>query len=278
MATQRTAFGNTVYFMGMISAAGWWFYFPVVYVLKIPLAFHILTLIALLWAACVIKAPFWVKPISRSKGWILEHFPEFSMMVFLGIYWLTSISGNLNIGVRHILPTLPFTYILVSLGVVKMMESIKKLPLKKMAISFISVLLGWYIISSLSCFPYYLSYFNEIGGGRNQGYKYVVDSNYDWGQDLKRLEKWVEENDIKKIKVDYFGGGDPEYYLKEKYEKLDPKEGSVPGWLAISANQLQRGVGNPAPGFDEAAGYYKWLNQYKPIVRAGTSIFIYHID
>ena len=278
MATQRAASGNTVYFMGMISAAGWWFYFPVVYVLKIPLGFHILTLIALLWAACVIKAPFWIKPISRSKEWILEHFPEFSMMVFLGIYWLTSISGNLNIGVRHILPTLPFTYVLVCLGIVKMIESIKKMPLKKMASFFISILLGWYIISSLSCFPYYLSYFNEIGGGYKQGYKYVVDSNYDWGQDLKRLEKWVKANDIKKIKVDYFGGGDPEYYLKEKYRKLDPEEGSAPAWLAVSVNQLQRGIGNPVPGFDEAVGYYKWLNQYKPVARAGTSIFIYHIE
>ena len=307
MATQRTAFGNTVYFMGMISASGWWFYFPVVYVLKIPLAFHILTLIALLWAACVIKAPFWVKPISRSKGWILEHFPEFSMMVFLGIYWLTSISGNLNIGVMHILPTLPFTYILVCLGIVKMIESInpapfdskrcgvplkkrnrsplahcfscsQKISTKKMATSFISVLLGWYMISSLSCFPYYLSYFNEIGGGYKGGYKYVVDSNYDWGQDLKRLKKWVETNNVEKIKIDYFGGGDVEYYLGEKWEKFDPKSGPQKGWLAISATLLQGGKGNAVPGFNQPTGYYRWLEQYEPIARAGTSIFIYHID
>ncbi|KPJ54862.1 hypothetical protein AMJ49_07340 [Parcubacteria bacterium DG_74_2] len=41
MATQRTVGGNTVYFMGMVSATGWWYYFPVVYFLKVPLAFHI---------------------------------------------------------------------------------------------------------------------------------------------------------------------------------------------------------------------------------------------
>ncbi|MBD3208163.1 MAG: phospholipid carrier-dependent glycosyltransferase, partial [Candidatus Nealsonbacteria bacterium] len=38
MATQRTAFGNTVYFLGMVSGSGWWYYFPVVYFLKTPVA------------------------------------------------------------------------------------------------------------------------------------------------------------------------------------------------------------------------------------------------
>ena len=278
MATQRTASGNTVYFMEMISAGGWWFYFPVIYVLKIPLVFHILTLIALIFAALGIQKPFWVEPWKRTKNWIKNHFPEFSMVIFLAIYWITSMSGNLNIGVRHILPAFPFIYILVSLGIVKWIEGIKKLPFKKMAISFISVLLGFYIISSLNCFPHYLSYFNTIGGGYKEGYRYAVDSNYDWGQDLKRLKKWVEARDIERIKVDYFGGGDVEYYLGERWEKFDPKSGPQKGWLAVSATLLQGGRGNPVPGFNQPTGYYRWLDQYQPTAKAGTSIFIYYIE
>ena len=272
MATHRTATGNTVYFLGNISKIGWWFYFPVVYFLKIPLAFHILTLLSLLLAALAVSKPFWVNTSQRIKSWIRNHFPEFSMLVFIAIYWITSISGNLNIGIRHVLPTFPFIYILVSIGIVSASKRIKKLYI------FVFALLAWYIASSLCCFPYYLSYFNEIGGGYKEGYKYVVDSNYDWGQDLKRLKTWVEENNIEKIKVDYFGGGDVKYYLGDRYERLDSQSGPQKGWLAISIGQLQSGKGNPVPGFNDPARYYEWLNEYQPEARVGTSIFIYHIE
>jgi len=277
MATQRTVGGNTVYFMGMVSATGWWYYFPVVYFLKVPLAFHILALIALFSLAWFIKKPLWIGTKQRIKQWIVSHFTEFSMLVFLAIYWITSMTGNLNIGIRHILPTFPFMYILVSLGIKNWIGSIKKLPLRKMAISFISILLGFYILSSIATYPYYLSYFNEIAGGTKDGYKYVTDSNYDWGQDLKRLKKWTDENNIEKIKTDYFGGGDTIYYLGDKWENLDPLLGPQKGWLAISATFLQGGKGNPTPGFDQSFGYYRWLDDYEPVTRIGTSIFVYYI-
>lgn len=278
MATQRTAFGNTVYFMGMISASGWWYYFPVVYFLKVPLSFHILTLISLFSISILVKKPFWINTKERIKKCILDNFTAFSMLVFLLIYWITSISGNLNIGVRHILPVFPFTYILVALGLNSAIKEIKKPVFKKAGISLILILIFWYVFSSLNVYPFYLSYFNEIAGGPDNGYKYVVDSNYDWGQDLKRLTRWLKENNIEKIKVDYFGGGDLAYYLGDKWERFDPLQGPQKGWLAVSVGQLQGGRGNPVPGFDQPSGYYKWLNKYTPVAKAGKSIFIYYID
>ena len=304
MATQRVVGGNTVYFLNEISNGGWWYYFPTVYLLKVPLAFHILTLIALLYAAwlIIIKKPFWQNTFHRLKDWIKNHFPEFSMMVFLAIYWFTSITGTLNIGLRHLLPIFPFTYILVGLGITKWINpvrdsedknkpkkqdisnGVKRIPgiaLKKMGIFLISALLGFYIISSLLVWPHYLTYFNEITGGPQSGYKYVVDSNYDWGQDLKRLKIWVDENKVEKIYVDYFGGGDTEYYLKEKYASWsgdrNKKELPQGSYLAISATLLQGGKGIPTLGFDQLTGYYRWLDDYQPITRAGNSIFIYYI-
>ena len=286
MVTQRTAGGNTVYFMGIISNSGWWYYFPTVYLLKMPLAFHILTLIALLSSLYAIKRPFWIESKKRLKAWILNNFTEFSMLVFLAIYWFTSISGNLNIGVRHILPVFPFIYILVSAGIANWTKTDgKNFPkTKMMKIIFLAFLFSWYMLSSLSAFPHYLSYFNEIVGGSKTGYKYVVDSNYDWGQDLKRLTYFVENpptgGKIEKIYVDYFGGGDPSYYLKEKYIPYNPfEETEKPkGWFAVSATLLQGGRGNPAPGFKDQTRYYQWLAQYQPVARAGNSIFIYYID
>jgi len=274
MATQRAASGNTVYFMGMVTASSWRYYFPVVYFLKVPLAFHILTLLVLLIGISRIKKSFW----TGTKEWIRSHFVEFSMIIFLCIYWAASIMGNLNIGVRHVLPTFPFIYILVSLGTIRIARSIKKEPFKKAFIAILAVLFLWYLWSSLSCFPYYLSYFNELGGGTRGGYKYVVDSNFDWGQDLKRLKKYVEDEKIDKIKVDYFGGSDVEYYLGDKFERFDPKSGPQKGWIAISATLLQGGRGEPIKGFDGPTGYYDWLDRYEPKARAGTSIFIYYIE
>ncbi len=281
MATQRVASGNTVYFMGMVSASGWWYYFPIVYILKVPLAFHILTLISLFLMVLFIQKPFWKKPFLRVYWWIKNHFVETAMLLFLAIYWITSISGNLNIGVRHILPTFPFLYILVSLGIVKGTKEIKNAFIKKIFLAFVGILLIWYTFSSLSAFPYYLSYFNELGGGIDKGYQFVVDSNYDWGQDLKRLKSWVKENNINKIYVDYFGGGDVKYYLGDKWR---PWKGTNPptqfpkgNYLAVSATLLQGGRGNPTPDFNQPTGYYRWLDKYKVVARAGTSIFIYYI-
>ncbi len=284
MASQRVSGGNTVYFLNEISNKGWWYYFPVVYLLKIPLAFHILTLIALWYVfwIVIIKRPSWQNVFHRITNWIKNHFPEFSMLIFLAIYWITSITGALNIGVRHILPVFPFMYILVSLGIVRWIKSISRACYKKIAVCLVLVLLGFYIISSLLVWPHYLTYFNEIANGTKNGYKYAVDSNYDWGQDMKRLKEWVDENNIEKIYLSYFGGSNPEYYLKEKYAPWwgdrDKKELPKGSYLAVSATLLQGGKGTAVPGFDQPTGYYLWLDNYEPIARAGNSIFIYYID
>jgi membrane protein YdbS with pleckstrin-like domain len=274
---QRAAGGHTTYFLGEVSAAGWKNYFPVVYAIKEPLAFHILTLIALLYAAWLIKKPIWKETIPRLSGWIKNHFSEFSMLVFIGIYWATSLTSNLNIGVRHLLPAFPFTILLVSLTTISWLKE----PFLKIKYALFSFLLLWQALSVISIYPHFLAYFNELVGGPNQGYIYTVDSNLDWGQDLKRLARWVEENKIDKIYVDYFGGGDAKYYLKEKYlpwwGNRDPAEFPKGNYLAVSATFLQGGRGKPAVGFDQPYGYYHWLDKYTPVTKIGYSIFIYYI-
>jgi len=281
MTLQRAAGGNTEYFLGEISAAGWWYYFPVVYLLKVPLVLHILTLLALLYAAWKIKQPFWKKPLLRIWNWMRKDFEEFAMLFFIILYWSISIKSNLNIGLRHVLPVFPFLYVLVSGQITKINLNLKN---KKLLITYrlsLIALLFWYAFSSLSVYPHYLAYFNELVGGAKNGYKYAVDSNLDWGQDLKRLTQWVNENNIQKIYVDYFGGGSVKYYLKEKYlpwwGDRNPSEMTESKFLAVSATFLQGGRGLPVPGFDQKTGYYRWLDNYKPVKVIGYSIFVYKI-
>jgi hypothetical protein len=263
MILQRASGGNTTYFMGEISAAGWKTYFPIVYLIKEPLSFHILTLIALLYAVWLRKRP---------------SFFVFSLLVFIGLYWATSLRSNLNIGVRHLLPTFPFIFILTAAGIMNLIKP----PFLKIKYVLLAGLLLWQAISVITVYPSFLAYFNELTSGPDNGYKYTVDSNLDWGQDLKRLEKWADENNIDKIYVDYFGGSDAKYYLKEKYAQWwgsrDKKELPKGSYLAVSATFLQGGRGNPVPGFDSPAGFYSWLNDYKPVAKIGYSIFVYKID
>lgn len=274
MVIGRAGGGNTTFFMGQMSAEAWRSYFPAVYLIKIPLPFHILTLLALIW---FINSIFKRKRIVIRK-WLSKHFAEFTMLIFLIIYWTVSIRSNLNIGIRHLLPVFPFIIILVSRAVVLWL---KKPPFKTKHI-FVGLLLLWQIVAVIHIYPHFLAYFNELAGGPDNGHKYVTDSNLDWGQDLRRLTDFVEENKIDKIYLNYFGGGSPAYYLGNKYHRWDAKQkpDQLPpnSWLAVSANELQGGRATPVKGFGQKTGYYNWLNQYEPVTVIGHSIFVYYIE
>ena len=280
MVFQRVAGGNTTYFLGEVSNIGWRSYFPIVYLIKEPLAFHILTLIALLYAACLVRRSLGGGGAIKNRicVWLRLHFPEFSMLVFVGIYWAVSIQGNLNIGIRHLLPVFPFTILLVSGAV----SNLLKEPFLKLKCFLLAFLISWQAVSVISVFPHFLAYFNESVGGPESGYKYVVDSNLDWGQDLKGLKNWVEKNGIDTIYLDYFGGGDPQYYLGTKFSpwwgSRNPKELPKGSYLAVSASFLQGGQGKKIPGLQAPEGYYLWLNEYSPVAKIGYSIFIYKIE
>lgn len=278
-AMNRTATGNNTYFMGQVSADSWRTYFPVVYAIKEPLILHILTLISVLTALYFIfKKLLSGNLIKNSFDWIKNHFTEFSMLIFLFIYWATSIFSNLNIGIRHILPVFPFTILLTS-GVI---ASLLKEPYLKLKYATLGILAVWQIASVILIYPHFLAYFNELIGGPNNGYKYVVDSNLDWGEDLRRLNDWLNKNGINKIYLDYFGGGDTKYYLGDKFYpwwgKRDPSEFPKGNYLAVSANQLQGGRAVPAKKFDQSCDYYNWINDYPLVAKIGYSIFIYKID
>ena len=142
-------------------------------------------------------------------------------------------------------------------------------------IGIVSVLCLWIVVSYILVYPKYLAYFNEAAGGTNNGYKILTDSNLDWGQDLKRLNDWVNKEGITKIKVDYFGGSVPEYYLGNKYQKWSSHLGPTKGWIAVSATYLQNSrwyhltLGEPD---------YDWLRNKEPKAIIGGSILVYYVE
>ncbi len=298
MAANRTGTGNTTYFMGQVSSGGRADYFPLLYLFKIPLAFHIMSLIALGWGIFVlIKNKIWQNLFAKTKDVILQNYEFFAMAVFLAIYWAASLIGSLNIGLRHILPTFALAYLLVVAGLAAMMKILSP-KLKKYAKIALGILLGWFILSSLLIFPHYLAYYNELAGGAENGYKIAVDSNLDWGQDLKRLDQWIEKYNhcvadnatippkdwtpIDKIYLDYFGGGDPSYYLGDKYipwnSDMDNSQIPSGSYFAVSTNQMMGQRAKAGKDYDQPTNKYDWLDAHEPpIFKIGNSIFIYKI-
>ncbi|MDO8600927.1 MAG: phospholipid carrier-dependent glycosyltransferase [bacterium] len=292
MVLQRSSGGNTAYFLGEVSAAGWTYYFPTLYLLKEPLPLHVLTLIALLLSLWALWRARW--GIGALASWIREHPLEFTSLFFIAFYWLYSIRSPLNIGVRHVLPTFPFIYLLVAKTVYEWvtfksfgdpvnwfswLKNVFSIYIKSLPkYLFLYAMVLWLFFGALLAFPYYLSFYNELAGGTRNGYTVAVDSNYDWGQDLIRLKQYVEENNIQKISLDYFGGGNPEYYLGNKFVPWQSTKGKPSGYFAVSATFQQERFATPAAGFVRAHDdSYEWLKPFRPVARAGTSIFIYKL-
>ncbi len=255
MVLQRSGGGNTTYFLGKVSADGSSAYFPLLFLLKEPLPFILLMLLALFLA--------FKKGVSPV---------EWEMLLVIAVYWFFSITSNLNIGVRHILPTIPFIYILTASQISNWIKNSVKKSL------FILVLLVWTSVSVISVWPSFLAYYNEIAGGPDGGYMIAVDSNLDWGQDILRLSQFIEKNNIKEIKLDYFSGAPAEYYIKTAKIISFNREVPQKGWLAVSASVLQGACkGGKIPcSYSERS--YTWLDQHKPITKIGYSIFVYYIE
>jgi hypothetical protein len=278
MVFGRVAGGNTTYFFGQVTNQSFREYFPMVFLIKEPIANLLLILLAVVTGLYLALkrnlSDFPLKIGNNIKNYLNSHIAEFSMLMFIFLYAYVSITGNLNIGFRHLFPILPFIFILVAKEVAFLGSALGR-KYQKYFWGIVLLLVMWLAAVAATAFPNYLAYFNELVGGSKNGYKYVTDSNVDWGQDLKRLTKWVNENNIDKIRVDYFGGGDVGHYLGDKAVIWHAHMGQEPGWYAISATFLQNSLYDK---ITEGKPDYQWLRDREPYANIGGSILVYKID
>jgi putative flippase GtrA len=250
--------GHTAFLLGNFSRTGWWYFFPIAWFFKEALPLILLTF----WGIIVL---FIKKTRDKIDVWNITLF--LSVII---IYWAISMRGSLNIGIRHLLPTLPFIYLLIARAAKPILE--KKFSFGKLALYLFA---GWLVLETLFSYPKYIAYFNELRFlfGKEK-HEILVDSSLDWGQDLKRLAKYIDENDIPSIKVDYFGGGVPAYYLGAKVVPWHSKYGKTTGWLAVSATFYQM---SKYFGPQENQESYAYLDNLKPKAKIGDSILVFEI-
>ncbi|MGQ7370431.1 hypothetical protein ACTGW3_12740, partial [Streptococcus suis] len=110
--------------------------------------------------------------------------------------------------------------------------------------------------------PDYFPYFNETVSHPE---RVLVDSDLDWGQDLRRLERRLAELRVPRVSLAYQGTADLSKEALPPFVRLPPRQKTT-GWVAINALTREH----------EAAGY-AWLDAYRPVERIGKTIDLYNI-
>jgi 4-amino-4-deoxy-L-arabinose transferase-like glycosyltransferase len=253
VALQHNKDGHPAWLLGEARRYGWWYYFPVGLAVKTPLALLLLLLGGL--SVC------W-----RNRQRVAYLMP---LAFILGVL-IPAMAGNVNIGVRHVLPVYLAFSVIASLAVVYLAQlSNRKVWIGAAA----AVLIVWLATSGALHHPNYIPYFNELV--RGQPDLVLCDSDYDWGQDLKRLAARLKQLGAKQLNYGYINSADNEFL--ETYPGLPPIKNIHPlepaeGWTAV------------CPTLDHATQYgleYRYPNlqpwyKYVPVKeRVGTIDLIY---
>jgi hypothetical protein len=251
--------GHEAYLMGTVSQTGWWYYFPVVFALKTPAA-----TLALFGVALVVALFAWAR--AGAGRWSLRRIPfEWAVISLPAIvYFAFAMASRIDIGVRHILPIYPFLFVALGAAAMRTKWSRRALPLLLLALA----------IESVAIYPHYLSFFNLFAGGAANGPKYLVDSNIDWGQDIKHLKIYLDRNRIDKLCICYFGRARLSYYGIDNYQAVPTTEemrrGAKPDCVAaVSATPLE----GPYVGLET----FRWLRERQPMAKVGYSIYLYDL-
>lgn len=220
------SYNKPQFLLGSFSLTGWWYYYPVAFLLKTPVPVILLFIGSILYAASI--SPKCRRSPDPGEKRHFSHLLGVSLFIFL--FFTVSCTSKLNIGIRYILPVYPFVIVFIAISVSRFYRSLAKpgiapyIPLL--------ALVAWTVVSGAAAHPSYLSYFNEIVRSEVDKDRYLIDSNLDWGQDLKRLAIWVGKNRVPEIHIAYFGGGEPAYYLGSKAVPFPPERRK--GYYAIS--------------------------------------------
>ena len=194
--------GRAAYLLGKFSDNGFPLYFPVAFLVKTPLASLILIVSGLLFTLNFRE--------TRGKAFFL-------LIPALTYFSLTTRSG-LNIGYRHLMPMLILLYVMAA-GLLPAQLRREKLLTGRAFLVLVAA--GGLMATSLLTYPHYIGQFNLIIG-RTPHWKILGDSNIDWGQDLLRLQRWMDQAGIERVKLSYFGSADPSRYLAHDPLPSDP--------------------------------------------------------
>ncbi len=216
--------GHFGYLLGEYSTTGWWYYFPIAIGLKTPLPALVLIALGLFRRHSLATVAFVLAPIV--------------------VFFALGLVANVNIGLRHVLVIYPFLFLLAGRGAVALFTS------RSYRFALGSLALG-YVAQAIFISPHHLSYFNILVGGPTRGHYYLLDSNYDWGQNDHFLRRYVEASDTS-------------YQIDP-----DPFQPST-GHILVNANALY-GIVNGG------ADAYRWLENSEAVRQIAYTWFEFYL-
>ncbi len=244
--------GHVSFLLGRVNASGWWYFYLVALAVKTPVPLLLTGPVGM----CCMAREGW----RERNPWRLA-----PLVLFATLLTFASSFSRINIGIRHVLVLYPFlalgaAYLLARLW--RDLAVVRHRNWANAARAVIIVLIGWQVSLLWTAYPDYLPYFNETV---SEPQRVLVDSDLDWGQDLRRLEWALAELKVKNISLAYQGTADLSREPLPTTIRLSPGH-PTKGWVAITA--LAR---------EHALRGYAWLDAYKPIERIGKTIDLYYI-
>jgi hypothetical protein len=249
MVRTHNTVGHWAYLLGSWSESGFWNYYPVNLGVKTPLAYLGLVLAGVV--ACVIS---WRRDLKLAQP----------LLFSLGILASAMAFGKINIGLRHILPVYIGFSIVAASGLIWLLQ--------RRYAAFAAVgLFTWLIVATAVAHPDYFTYFNELAGDKPEAI--LIDSDLDWGQDMKRLALRLRELKIEEIS--YLPSVYPDWseVPLPKLNALDI-EHPTKGWHAANITTLmlrQRELHLKYPNS------HFWPEVIEPTERVGKGILLWHL-
>ncbi len=246
--------GHPSYLLGRYSHTGFFAYYPIDLTIKTPLA------ILILFGLGVWYGTGKRRTTRNGKIWIPLAL-GFGILAF-------AINGNINIGVRHVLPLYPLMAIVGAAGLIGLLDAGLTRPWATYAGGSLAL---WLVISTAAAHPDYLPYFNEIASRHPE--EWVADSDLDWGQDMQRLADKLKEVGAREVVFEPFTLGEWAYHGFPPMRKMNV-EHPLPGWNAVSLTNMKVtrfGIVNP-----EARNIKLWPELIPPTYKVGKGIWLWH--
>ena len=251
----------STYIFGKVYAHGVWFYFPAAFIIKSTAAF--MGLLLLTGFAIV-------------TGKLRARREVFFLTIPPVLYLLIATGTGLNIGARHILPMYPFLSVLIGGATLALAHKDRRWAYV------VGLLLAWHVVSSARAYPNYLAYSNEFWGGPANTYKYLTDSNTDWGQQLKAVKKYLDNRGVKDCWFAYFA--EPSIHFSAYGIPCKPLPTADSGWTDYQIDTPQTITGTLLISAGTLTGYewgsnvlnpYREFQKLKPVTFIQDGVFVY---
>ena len=251
--TQQTATSRPAFLDGEASDTGLASFFLRAFIYKTPLpVLGIIILTATAAVSCWKRGATTFSTFCHNLAVDIKRLtPVWSLVLIYGLFALTT---KLHIGWRHLLPIYPALFIGCGAAAC-FLQGQGTRGWRALLV----LLIAWQATESFVVRPDYLAYFNQIAGGPPNGYKHLVDSSLDWGQDLPSLNDWLEQHRQpgERLYLAYFGAADPAWYginAASLPQAATDATSLRPGLYCISATILQH-VYEPESG--------RWRESYE---------------